>query len=347
LRPKQLFGNNKIAEQMEAYGSVDKNYNIPYPHLAAFISKRTGNQFGKRMRFAGIKNSKETFMEQFKQIQENEVKRKMEKYNLKHQEHQEMMKLKEDNIRDDIEREIDHKAKQLQFKHEMDQMKVHKRLVKEQEKAAKFSETYDYFPYTHGENIENMKDRYRALALEEERTINNSSINVVGFHSAQKIKNKTLDSFNKTGIRNPIANEYTFEHKKSNHLRSTERHPEVIASALRRFENSLLEREQAKIMEDQNFKDQIEHNRSYEIMIKDKQTTEKQRNRETLLRHMQENKKKQLKDLFDRKKYVRTNYGPEESNYTLIRQAQKKQQDLEELKRELEKQVDLKQKVKD
>lgn len=62
-------------------------------------------------------------------------------------------------------------------------------------------------------------------------------------------------------------------------------------------------REKEKAKEEQDFKDQIAHNQTYSLMIREKLANEKRRNKELLLRHMHENKIKQLKEEIDKKKY--------------------------------------------
>lgn len=247
--------------------------------------------------------------------------------------------MKEDVLRDDIEREIDTKLKQQEFKREMQQMQEQKRLKAEIEKEIKHNETYDYFPFTHGENIDTMKENYKRVVLSSMRTHVNKSRLSSSDRSVDKGKSTAINLFSRTGLNNPLSNEYTIENQRLKRFRSTERHPQVIKSALERFENSLLKREKEKLQEEQDFRDQVAHNQQYASMIKEKVEKERKQNRENLLRHMNENRIQQLKQTLERKKYLRTNYGPEESDYTFIIQAQKKEADREELKQELSKQI--------
>ena len=60
-------------------------------------------------------------------------------------------------------------------------------------------------------------------------------------------------------------------------MRSTERHPTVIKSALERFENSLLLREKQKKDHALEFQEQLAHNESYVEMIKKKVQDDKQK----------------------------------------------------------------------
>jgi len=144
--------------------TIDKK--IPYPHLASFISKHLGGEhFGKRMRLKGIQDSKQLLEDQTKQMIQKKQKDEIEKAGLKMKDYQDMLQLKEEHIRDEIEREVDNKSKQLLFKQEMQQMHQQKILKQQQEKAINDLETYDYFPYTHGENIDNMQENYRRIVL--------------------------------------------------------------------------------------------------------------------------------------------------------------------------------------
>jgi len=73
----------------------------------------------------------------------------------------------------------------------------------------------------------------------------------------------TQSAFSRTGLQNPVGNDKMIENDQVGRFRSSQRHPEVIKSALERFENTLLVRENQKLMEEQTFKDQIEHNKAY------------------------------------------------------------------------------------
>lgn len=113
------------------------------------------------MHIQGLQSSKEVFEEQSKQIKERELKNLEDQVKIKQKEYVDMLKMKDEALRDEIEREIDHKHKQEEFKHTMIQMQEEKRQRDEHDKAIKLSETYDYFPFTHGEKIESMKENMK------------------------------------------------------------------------------------------------------------------------------------------------------------------------------------------
>lgn len=361
---QKLFKNNGIIDKISpgevqgAYGSYDNRKtptisvntrnkeHIPYPHLAAFINKHSGGvHFGKRMHINNKQSTNEIFHDQHKQIEDKKHQKELEKTTLKKEEYHEMLQMKEDAIRDDIEREIDTKVKQLEFKREMQQMQEHKRMLAEQEKAIKHTETYDYFPFTHGENIDSMKENYKRVVLSTLRSQHHSQ-DSLSSKPVSRSKPGAVNMFNRTGLDNPVSNDYTIENSRVKRFRSTQKHPKVLKSALERFENSLLKREKEKLQEEQDFRDQVEHNKAYHTMLQEKKTTEQKRNRETLLRHMNENRQKQLQERLEHQKYVRTNYGPEETDFGYIKQAQKKDLDRAELQRELFKQVNDKNQMK-
>jgi len=216
-----------------------------------------GEHFGKRMRLKGIQDSKQLLEDQTKQMIQKKQKNEVEKAGLKMKDYQDMLQLKEEHIRDEIEREVDNKSKQLLFKQEMQQMHQQKILKQQQEKAINDLETYDYFPYTHGENIDNMQENYRRIVLSNRAYQNQCK----GSKSSKSVSNRkvtTQSAFSRTGLQNPVGNDKMIENDKVGRFRSSQRHPEVIKSALERFENTLLVRENQKLMEEQTFKDQIE-----------------------------------------------------------------------------------------
>lgn len=363
--PKRLFTNNGIIDKIEVqdpikvYGSVERksennssfqtlqSEKLPFPYLASFINKHSGGvHFGKRMLINNLPNTNEVSHDQIKQIEQNKAKKLQEIEELKQKEFVEILQLKEDCIRDDIEREVDTKQKQQEFKRDMQQMQQHKLLKAQQEKDIKHTETYDYFPFTHGENIDNMKENYKRIVLNNMRQQNNSSISSKNSKTINRRKSTTKSLYGRSGLHNPLSNEYLVDDPKFKRFRSTERHPEVIKSALERFEYSLLQKEHEQMQYNEEFKQQVEHNKSFDQMIKDKIRREQAQNRETLLRHMNENKKNQLREIQDRKKYIRTNYGPEDTDFTYIKYAQKKEQDQQELKKDLRTQINNKIQIK-
>lgn len=356
--PKKLFSNDGIMDKIDiqdpikVYGSVErkreksecfqtlKNEKLPFPYLASFINKHSGGvHFGKRMLINNLPNTNEVSSDQIKQIEQNKAKKIQEIEELKQKEFVEILQLKEDCIRDDIEREVDIKQKQQEFKRDMQQMQQHKLLKEQQEKDIKHTETYDYFPFTHGENIDNMKENYKRVVLSNMRLQNNSSNASKHSKTINRGKSTTKSLYGRTGLHNPLSNEYLVDDPKYKRFRSNERHPEVIKSALERFEYSLLQKEHEQMQYNEEFKQQIEHNKSFDQMMRDKILREQAQNRETLLFHMNENRKNQLREIQDRKKYIRTNYGPEDTDFTYIKYAQKKEVDQRELKKDLHTQI--------
>ena len=53
-------------------------------------------------------------------------------------------------------------------------MKEQKRKREDQQKEIRYNEIYDYFPYTHGESIENMKENYKRIVLSTIKNRSNS-----------------------------------------------------------------------------------------------------------------------------------------------------------------------------
>lgn len=129
-------------------------------------------------------------------------------------------------------------------------------------------------------------------------------------------------------------------------FRSTERHPEAQRSALKRFETSLIQKEKQKQLDEEEFKAQVAHNQAYSQMLKEKVKNDQKLNREFLLSQMKENRLNRLKEAEDKHKYFRTNYGPEETDYTYAIHNLKKEGDKNMLQQELGKQVNNKQMLK-
>ena len=181
---------------------------------------------------------------------------------LNKEEYDALLQIRDDINRDEIERQIDHKQKQQDFKQQMDNMMKQKLIKQQFDKHIKETETYDYFPFTHGEKIETIKDDYSQEFAFFKRNQNNSSqgsnVTIEKIPVSNVIADKTPESnsnhnksftqnlYDRKGIDNPLSNNYTLSNPIEKRMRSTERHPTVIKSALQRFENSLLLREKQK-----------------------------------------------------------------------------------------------------
>ena len=163
------------------------------------------------MKIRGVQTSKEIFDEQFKQLKDRELSQLEEKVKVKQQEYFDMLKMKDEALRDEIEREIDHKAKQEEFKSTMIQMQEEKKQKEKQEKEIKLTETYDYFPFTHGEKIESMKENMRQIVLSSNRAISNNSVDALSNKNEINPKSTATSGFHRTGLTNPLSNEYSLE----------------------------------------------------------------------------------------------------------------------------------------
>lgn len=94
----------------------------------------------------------------------------------KHEEYQALLQIKDDITRDEIERQIDLKMKKEEFKSDMEHLKQQKLQKQQLEDGMKMKETYDYFPFTHGEKIESMQEEYRNIVKESKLSKPNSTI---------------------------------------------------------------------------------------------------------------------------------------------------------------------------
>jgi hypothetical protein len=196
--PTTLLAYEEVSDKINSedtvntYGSVERNTTknsqfqtfqkgkLPFPYLASFINKHSGGvHFGKRMQIHNLPSTDEVNHERLMQIEHNKHKKILENQELKQQEINEVMQMREDTIRDEFERDVDIKQKQAEFKRDMHQMQTHKKLIHQQEKEIQNTEAYDYFPFTHGENIDNMKENFKRVVLSNVKQRHNSSNNSV------------------------------------------------------------------------------------------------------------------------------------------------------------------------
>jgi hypothetical protein len=68
-------------------GEIVNKQNIPYPFLSAFIERRTGQRFTKRVKFDPSQTDQEKFLQQIiSQINNNSDKKEMQKITKKEEE---------------------------------------------------------------------------------------------------------------------------------------------------------------------------------------------------------------------------------------------------------------------
>lgn len=169
-------GNNNINHETESRGSNNKSIRsehrrligasdvrreglnnstaIPYPHLASFIQRHTEYRFGKKVVIDNKPNNKEVMEEQLRQAQEKQKREVEEKLKRKEEELRGYFSTKNDYERDLKEREIDLFNKRKDFMKAIDEMKLQKDMKNKLDKENSNDYRYNYFPFTHGDNIE-------------------------------------------------------------------------------------------------------------------------------------------------------------------------------------------------
>ena len=127
---------------------------IPYPHLASFIQRHTEYRYGKKMVIDNKPSTKEVMEEQLRQAQDKQRREVDEKLKRKEEELRGYFTTKNDYERDLKEREIDLINKRRDFMKAIDEMKLQKDMKTRLDKENSNGYHYNYFPYTHGDNIE-------------------------------------------------------------------------------------------------------------------------------------------------------------------------------------------------
>ena len=130
---------------------------VPYPHLASFIEKAGGQRFGKKVKVDEKLSHKDVMGYQLEEIKEK-AQRRLDERAKKQREDGELLQ----EIRAGIERERSHNAgvklkKQEELRRNLEEGKKVARELRSIERDYRQEVPPEYFPFTHGERIENQR----------------------------------------------------------------------------------------------------------------------------------------------------------------------------------------------
>ncbi|CAI2358738.1 unnamed protein product [Moneuplotes crassus] len=322
----------------------------PYPHLANFIKKQTEYRFGKRMGKAENLTQKNVMEEQLKQIHEKNFKEQEEDLKQREEELKEYLSLANDN---EIEamKKIELINKRKEFLKDIEDLKKQKALKYELERANSREYEYNYFPFTHGDNIE----RKRKMITEEMKNqmkehYKNKKTEFLEDALSQKSSSKQS---NHRSLSNSTGDVFLKPHKQ-HYLRhiNAEQQEDTNKKALKKYEEELMKQNMRKghrpasqtkalpqisalTIEDQKLQDRERHLAKMKEMKK------------VLGEQFREKEEQRLQEFLDRKRVQSTSFGPQEDDE--FRQILYKQRTdkIKMLGKEIKNQIDSKKMVYD
>ena len=302
---------------------------------------------------------KSVMEEQLKQIHEKQLKDYTEKMQRREDEVKGYMTLKNDIDRDKKEREIELISKRREFMKAIEDLKAQKNMKDTLDKVNSNDYQYNYFPYTHGDNIEKRREDINAMLKNDlkeymhnrlvkyEKDTNLSKMSsvartIMNSRQSDRILGNTHQqrSFSSNFRNEESDNVFMKPHK--THLKRhipEEQIENNTKRALKHYEQQLLkERANRKIFES-NPTSKILNMNEYEIDEKARKQLRIEQTKKALDEQAKEQEYAKLKSFLERKEFTNTNFGPEEGEELRLIYKQKREKEKEILDKELKAQM--------
>ena len=339
--------------------SATRGKTLPFPFVSGMIGGHSYTKPGKRVFFNKRLGSKDVLKHQLAQINYNLQKRENDYQNEKNQD-----KIVLKSIKDNLKKE---EFKRKQFKdHFRDNYKMYndnKQIENQNEKRmhseAKKGEKYNFFPFTHGDEIEKKRITQKIQLTNELRNRSDASTYERAMMTRSFTDGLKSNGFNSTGnsmkagfrtmksVNGRVPIKYMTEYptfltpfKQYPYRRLNDTHVEAtMQSAVKRYENDILKIQQEREEEAERFQQQMYENSNYQEELEIKKKKAQVENKRMLLEQMQRENYNRLKQKLEAKEMVNTNFGPEENEQTLNMRKSFQQKNIEDIKKSLERQM--------
>ena len=149
--------------------SVKHNHKLPFPFVSGMIGGHSYTKPGKRVFFNKRLNDKEVLQHQLEQIDYNKLKVKTDQENERSQDNELLKNIKENINKDEFKKRQFNEIFKVHYKQYNDNKRVENENFKKYQLEAKNGEKYNFFPYTHGDEIEKKRIEQKELLTEELR----------------------------------------------------------------------------------------------------------------------------------------------------------------------------------
>lgn len=227
---------------------------------------------------------------------------------------------------------LDAEQKKRQIFIEANRSRMQEKAVKTAEDDQdKRNETYDFFPFTHGDQIEKYQDELKRTLLAEMNAANAVTVSPV------KATNEPISVVTKM----PLSHytEYPV------FLRQDEYHPVrriedthvnvTMQEALKRYEENLVKMEESQEKRGLEAQRQAEHNQQFFETQLQRRAQQIEDNKLFLRQQMKERETLKQLEKAQRRELVRTNYGPEETPEDYAEEEERKERIKQEVKESL------------
>ena len=291
---------------------------------------------GKRVFFNKRLNNKELMEEQLRQITDKKNKRRSESIKNKKEDLELLQNIKAELMKEQMKKYSKTAQIHNELKEHNDKKIYERELNKSLEKNARVTEKFSYFPFTSGEEVERkrlsdketLKHELREkLAMQAHSSANGSMAGgraLSPSHTPQPLlpgrghDAKQVLNYNRVPM-NFAMNYPGFLIPDKQNPYTTKIPPNVehvVNDAFRRYENELRQKEEEKMNDQRRYFQMQEDNRKYMAELERKKKEQQERMRQDLQAQIDADRGKRMRDRVKDKEFVRTNYGPEEDDYT-------------------------------
>lgn len=342
--------------------SAKNSERLPFPFVSGMIGGHSYTKPGKRVFFNKRPNDKEVLQHQLEQISYKDMKKKNDYQNERDQDNEIIKSIKENLMKEEFKKHQFNELFRTKYKMYNDNKRIENQNVKKLHLSSKNQEKYNFFPFTHGDEIEKKRIHQKEQLTEElrekysqmnsqssARDMMNNSFTHGMFRSGHGSPGQTISSdflgMRSTNGRIPVKymtgypafltpfKQYPYRRLNDTHVEKT------MQVAVKRFEDDLRAKERERLEDADRFKKQLAENDHYMEELEIKKKKAQIENKRMLLEQMKKESYRRLKESLQEKEKVNTNFGPEENEQTLQERRDFYRQHIDDIKATLEKQM--------
>lgn len=343
--------------------STKNGERLPFPFVSGLIGGHSYTKPGKKVFFNKRLDNKDVLQHQLEQINYKQMKTKNDHDNDRSQDNELLKTIKENMNKEEFKKRQFNDIFKTHYKLYNDNKRIENENIKKFQLESKNDEKYNFFPYTHGDEIEKKRIEQKDLLTEEVRE-KYSKANSLVTPSAHQRFNHSFTNGMYPGSSSPgqtLSSEFTgmkalngklpvryvtgypaflTPFKQYPYRRLNDNHVEqAMQGAIKRFEEDIKAKEKEKHEDADRFKKQLQENNHYMEELEIKKKKAQVENKRMLLEQMKIENFKRLKESLKDKEKVNTNFGPEENEQTIMERSEFVKKNVGNIKEELEKQM--------
>jgi len=341
-----------------------KEAQVPYPHLVSFIKKHTDNRFGKKMDIDNTQTNRTVMHDQMKQIQDKQIQEQEDKIKRREEELKGYLSLKNGIDRDQKENEIELLNKRREFLNSIEELKQHKTMKQALDKVNSHQYDDNYFPYTHGDNIEKNREDIKGLQNKDMRNYykNKKTEMMRGSKHSKHSKHDAMspmsnsrrsmlqsESKKRSASSNQPTEDIFMKPHKTHKYRflAEECLEDNNRKALKMYERDLLQQRQKRLMLEQELKTQSFATQEYKSEEKERKRKMIEATKKALDEQARQKHDRKLLEFLEEKRHHNTHFGPEEGEELKQFYKDKRENEKQFLKNELKAQIMSKKQVRE